>query len=409
VSLLCNNGKEWVYATSGSQSSQGGNRYSGSDGTQAGTNGGFLGDFGFCKALNPPGFYAILYYDDCTANGQAYAFDSDSPPTTVCHATNPWRVITAVNRGESSATGSTVDGTFSADTKFHVFTTKGTMQQVSQYAQIYTANDLMSDTTRLASYHSNVIHAANTTRDIADSSPSPFSNNGQMDCETMESMIGPGDGSTYGTSVGALDCLDYGDKVFFLNLGTWDPATCQATNTYRGATYTASDALSCKYSATATSYASNPQFVNMYTVKKISFEPASYDTADNAVQVNSAIQGGTSGIDSEIASTWESYRRQIVLDYGMNANYQLVQGYKGDGEDGTTQSKSQSGTSNALVDTGASVFKFYPPTLATTGTTGYNYVAECSNRGICDSETGLCNCFAGYSGDNCGSVSSLVQ
>lgn len=409
VSLLCNNGKEWVYATSGSTSADGGNRYSGSDGTQAGTAGGFLGDFGFCKALNPPGFYAILYFDDCGTNGQAYAFDSNSPPTAVCDATNPWRVITAVNRGESSAAGSTVDGTFSADTKFHVFTTKGTMQQVSQYAQIYTANDLMSDTTRLASYHSNVIHAANTTRDIDDSSPSPFSNNGQMDCETMESMIGPGDGSTYGTSVGALDCLDYGDKVFFLNLGTWDPATCQATNTYRGATYRASDALSCKYSATATSYASNPQFVNMYTVKKISFEPASYDTADNAVQVDSAIQGGTSGIDSEIASTWESYRRQIVLDYGMNANYQLAQGYKGDGEDGTTESKSQSGSSEALVDTGASVFKFYPPTLATTGTTGYNYVAECSNRGICDSETGLCNCFAGYSGDNCGSVSSLVQ
>merc|ERR1711998_139959 len=254
--------------------------------------------------------------------------------------------------------------------------------------------------TRLATYHSNVIHAANTTSDIAEASPSIFSNNGQMDCETMESLIGPGDGSTYGTSVGALDCLDYGDKVFFLNLGTWDPATCKATNTYRGNSYTSGDALSCQYSATAMGYASNPQFVNMYTVKKISFEPASYDTADNALQVDEAIQGGTSGngINSEKASTWESYRRQIVLDHGMNVN-----------EDGTTQSNSQSGTADNLVDTGATVYKFYPPTLAKTGTTGYNYVAECSNRGICDSETGLCNCFAGYSGDNCGSVSSLVQ
>jgi hypothetical protein len=406
VSLLCNNGKEWVYATSGSTSSDGGNRYSGSDGTQAGTAGGFLGDFGFCKALNPPGFYAIMYYDDCEENGQAYAFNSGSPPSAVCDATNPWRVITAVNRGQSSDSGSTVEQTFDATTKFHVFTTKGTMQQVSQYAQIYTSNDLMTDTKRLASYHSNVIHAANTT-DIAGGSV--YSNNGQMDCETMETLIGPGSGQ--GTSVGALDCLDYGDKVFFLNLGTWDPTVCQATNTYRGNSYTSANALSCKYSATATSYASNPQFVNMYTVKKISFEPASYDTADNAVQVNSAIQGGlpVGSLNNDIDSTWESYRRQIVLDYGMNANYQLIQNYEGVGEDGTTESKSQSGSSDALVDTGATVYKFYPPTLAKTGTTGYNYVAECSNRGICDSETGLCNCFAGYSGDNCGSVSSLVQ
>merc|ERR1711998_818518 len=86
--------------------------------------------------------------------------------------------------------------------------------------------------TRLATYNSNVIHAANTTSGIAEASPSIFSNNGQMDCETMESLIGPGDGSTYGTSVGALDCLDYGDKVFFLNLGTWDPARIAMVATF---------------------------------------------------------------------------------------------------------------------------------------------------------------------------------
>jgi hypothetical protein len=411
VSLLCNNGKEWVYATSGSDSL---NRFSGDGNHGTVSNGAFLGDFGFCKALNPPGFYAIMYYDDCTGDsswvgsGQAFALGDGTADTDICDATNPWRVITAVNRGESDAAASTVDGTFSSSTKFHVFTTKGTMQQVSQFAQIYTSNDLMTDTARLSSYHSNVIHAANTTRDLGEASPSPFSNNGQMDCETMESMIGPGDGSTYGTSVGALDCLNYGDKVFFLNLGTWDSTSCQATNTYRGAQYTRANGLSCKYTATAISYGTNPQFVNMYTVKKISFEPASYDTADIARQVDESIQGGDNGIDDEIASTWESYRRQIVLDYGVNANYQLVQGSPG--EYGTTGTNSQSTTDDDdLVDSGATVYKFYPPTLAKTQSTGYNYVAECSNRGICDGETGLCNCFAGYSGDNCGSVSSLVQ
>ena len=31
------------------------------------------------------------------------------------------------------------------------------------------------------------------------------------------------------------------------------------------------------------------------------------------------------------------------------------------------------------------------------GTTG----PECSNRGTCDRETGLCSCYTGYSHDNC--------
>jgi len=410
VSLLCNNGKEWVYASagSGSASLRHWNQAGTSNGEYAGSDIGslrntYLGEWGFCKALNPPGFYAIIYFDDCGAGGQSKKFDSNT--NVACDASNPWRVMTAVNRGEGN---SAITQTYDSSTKFHVFTTKGTMQQVSQYAQIYTSNDLMSTTKRLASYHSNVIHSANTTDGMYASAgtttPNVYANNGQMDCETMESMIGPA--STHGVSVGALDCLDYGDKVFFLNLGDWDPTKCIATNTYRGASYTDTDALSCEYTPTRISYATNPQYVNMYTVKKISFEPASYDTADSARQVDGSLQGLSNGENTLIDSTWESYRRQIVLDYGLNANYQLMQNALSTAAATGTNAQ---GSDATLVNTGATVYKFYPPTLAKTGTTGYNYVAECSNRGICDSETGLCNCFAGYSGDDCGRVSSLVQ
>merc|ERR1711959_768739 len=31
----------------------------------------------------------------------------------------------------------------------------------------------------------------------------------------------------------------------------------------------------------------------------------------------------------------------------------------------------------------------------------FQYVSQCSNRGTCDSATGVCKCFKGYSNDNC--------
>merc|ERR1711966_139863 len=41
--------------------------------------------------------------------------------------------------------------------------------------------------------------------------------------------------------------------------------------------------------------------------------------------------------------------------------------------------------------------------------TTYQYVSQCSNRGTCDGETGVCTCFKGYTNDNCDTQNMLAM
>ncbi|CAN0532374.1 unnamed protein product, partial [Scytosiphon promiscuus] len=43
------------------------------------------------------------------------------------------------------------------------------------------------------------------------------------------------------------------------------------------------------------------------------------------------------------------------------------------------------------------------------GRSGNLCQVDCSNRGSCDYETGLCDCYTGYYGHNCGLQSVLAK
>ena len=59
---------------------------------------------------------------------------------------------------------------------------------------------------------------------------------------------------------------------------------------------------------------------------------------------------------------------------------------------------------NGISDTGyVQIVKFTP---ASTGS--YTYVSQCSNRGLCNGDDALCECFKGYTNDDCSMQSSLA-
>lgn len=111
--------------------------------------------------------------------------------------------------------------------------------------------------------------------------------------------------------------------------------------------------------------AGNPRYLNMYTVKKISRERKSLPYPI----------GGQEN---------DRNRFRIQLDSGTNGYYS----YGDIAHDAYSQSA-----------TYARIYKFTPPV-------GVEYAAECATRGLCNTDTGLCECFRDSAGDDCSVMSS---
>jgi hypothetical protein len=328
------------------------------------------GSYGWCRALDPPGFFAVVYFDDCTDSGVSQVHEKiTAVPTNGYHAD---ALMCGLKKtGFRLLTRPATD--YALDTKFHVFTTKGTLQQVSAHSGAYTQSyteRIEDGTVSGAAYkynpdfyhslHSNIIHTTNTS--VAGAQ-------GQVDCETAL------DWSNGSPKYSNYDCLNKGDKIFLIALGTQTSKT--KTYTHKNiAGHTTGD--SYFYESTANSLMANPLYPNMYTVEKIGKEVKNPNAAD---------QGNLGELHAE------SYRQQITLNMGVNTQYMKPPAEADDNFPGVL----------------ATIYKFHPPALNSTGTTGYNYVGECSNRGICDSDSGVCECFTGFTGQNCGVINSLAE
>jgi len=130
----------------------------------------------------------------------------------------------------------------------------------------------------------------------------------------------------------------------------------------------------------------NPPHINMYTAEKLYQKQYKYSAADKKL---ASVTDDSEGSDLD----YETFT--VVTDLSTNwANGRSMQTEDAwDPTDGLA--KDGSG--------GFQFYKFYPAREST-----YNYVAQCSNRGICKEDTGLCDCFSGYTSDSCSEQNSLA-
>jgi hypothetical protein len=167
-------------------------------------------------------------------------------------------------------------------------------------------------------------------------------------------------------------CVEKGDKLFVLDScwGRGDLGIGAPSPIFGGT------ALNACADSTIPSHKSG----NIYTVTKVyttALGPNSANSPDDTIDITS---------DPSLKRMVDTYIIEVDASFGW-------EGLRGDPENSNTAGDDTTWSDNTGVVT---LFHFTPHDEGT-----YEYVSECSNRGLCNRNTALCECFSGYTGGDC--------
>jgi hypothetical protein len=338
---------------------------------------------GSCLNSNPPGFYVVTFFAVDTSSNDIATWNTKTP-TELSTITGKFVLFQQV--GLDYADRGTNNG---GKVFFDIFTSKGTMQSVSSYIHAYNYMNGGAANTK----HSNKMY---TVLDLDEDSDvvSGAATADRYDVSCEYSLNADGTFKyTYGRNnhhgVGReqqLECLNKGDTVFFLNVQV--PEGYATTEGDGYSLSDLSDIFPSNWTTTgdAKAYNYNPMYLNHYTVEKVGRKEA---MTLNPNPHQSEIQLET--------------LNEIVLNQNLNHNWMRLDHQS---SHGTDDANNHAVFNIGKMLTAAKIYKFkMAPADKLTAT----YANQCSGRGICNSQEGLCECFTGYTGDACSMQSALAE
>ena len=239
-------------------------------------------------------------------------------------------------------------------TESYVFTTKGTVQQLGYGIGTELADNTAGgqSTDRIVGYFDAYSKKVYTNYDTS--------------CENQPS-----------TTPRNHVCLNKGDKLFIID-SCWGKGNSGASAPVSTNPFFGGSEVSCSDSTSV-----NHNTGNLYTVTKVYKNPLlsslSTDDPRNTADINVG----------ELQQIVDTYVIEVDINIGWNGGF-------GDPENSDTALDGTTWSDNSGIVT---LFHFNPAEGNDSG--NYEYVSECSNRGLCDSNTGQCQCFSGYKGFAC--------